>query len=359
MARRRRLDAPSAEEMAKIAEGFAAEPATGKRPTGLGMNVPPIAQVAGEAAAQSATEVTEARIKAAKFEGDARRYQDASAAGLLAINLPLDSIETEHLSRDRLVADDEEMAELRYSILAHGMRMPIEVLELDGEEGRYGLISGWRRLTAVRALSLETGKPEFGQIAAMVRTPKDASDAYVSMVEENEIRADLSQYERGRIAVIATGQGAFRDVEGAVDALFVAGSKAKRSKIRSFAMIFAELGDLLRFPTEMSERAGLRLAGALKAGKVHHFRNVLAESAAESFEQEWKLLEEPLKDHEADLQQRVDRCPLYSPPCGQRNGQRSYGAYPIFAGERVGFACETFVAFNLAYPAMSAVYARL
>lgn len=310
MAKRRRLNAPSAEELAKIAEGFAAEPASGKRRAGLGPNVPPIAQVAGEAAEASAAEVTEARVKAAKFESDARKYVEATEGGLLAINIPLDAIAVDHLSRDRMTADDVEMAELRHSIQVHGLRMPIEVLELENDEGpAYGLISGWRRLSAMRALAVETGEGAFDRIAALVRRPKEASDAYVSMVEENEIRADLSHYERGRIAVVATAQGAFETIEVAVDELFAAGSKAKRSKIRSFSFIFEELGDLLAYPTQMSERAGLRLAAALKAGKGHHFRNVLSDSGAENFDQEWKLIEGPLKDHEADSKQKSRKEP--------------------------------------------------
>ncbi|OUS06250.1 hypothetical protein A9Q96_09695 [Rhodobacterales bacterium 52_120_T64] len=294
MARRRRLNAPSAEDLAKIADGFAAEQTTGKRPAGLGPTAP-IARVASDAAGVS----TEERIKAAKYDA-------AKEHGLLALNIPLDSITVDHLSRDRMRADDDEMNELRHSILAHGLRMPIEVLELSDADGpKYGLISGWRRLAALRALDLETGKPEFAQVAALVRKPKDASDAYISMVEENEIRADLSQFERGRIAVISAGQGAFASVEEAVDALFAAGSKAKRSKIRSFALIFEELGDLLAFPTHMSERAGLRLAAALKAGKGHNFRNVLANNIAESFEAEWKLLDGLLVDHESGFKVKI------------------------------------------------------
>ena len=314
MAKRRRLNAPSEEELAKIAEGFAAEPEGEKRRAGLGPSVPPIARVAGEAATASAAEVTEARVKAAKYESDARKYAEATESGLLAVNLPLDAIAVDHLSRDRMQADDAEMAELRHSIQAHGLRMPIEVLELDTDEGpKYGLISGWRRLSAMRTLAAETGQEAFTKVAALIRKPRDASDAYVSMVEENEIRADLSHYERGRIAVVAAGQGAFDTIEAAVDVLFAAGSKAKRSKIRSFSFIFEELGDLLAFPTQMSERAGLRLAAALKAGQGHVFRNALADSSAESFEAEWKRIEGPLKAHEASQKQRATKPPAAKP----------------------------------------------
>ena len=289
MAKRRRLNAPTAEELAKITEGFAAKPDI-KRPSALGVNVPPIARVAGEAAALSGAEAA-----------DARRYQAAKEAGLLAQKIPLSHIETEHLSRDRVHVDEAEMAELKHSILAHGLRMPIEVLPLESDNGTssYGLISGWRRVAALRALAKETGREEFASIPALIRAPKEASDAYISMVEENEIRTDLSHFERGRIAVISAKQGAFESVEEAVNALFAAGSKAKRSKIRSFALIFEALGDLLQFPTRLSERAGLRLAAALKEDQIPALRAALAQSSGVSFEHEWRVMENVLKDYEA------------------------------------------------------------
>ena len=53
----------------------------------------------------------------------------------------------------------------------------------------YGLISGWRRLTALQALHAETGEARFATVQALVRRPETAADAYVTMVEENEIRA--------------------------------------------------------------------------------------------------------------------------------------------------------------------------
>ncbi|WP_311199555.1 hypothetical protein [Phaeobacter inhibens] len=51
-----------------------------------------------------------------------------------------------------------------------------------------------------------------------------------------------------------------------MDALFGAASKAKRSKVRSFAAVHEGLGDLLRYPNALSEKAGLKLAAALRSG---------------------------------------------------------------------------------------------
>ena len=103
---------------------------------------PPIATVAGEAAALSAAEDITAELATAREEGR------------LAVRLPLDAIEPGHFARDRIAVDDEEMTALKASLAAHGQRMPIDVIA--GADGRYGLISGWRRLSALKALKADT-----------------------------------------------------------------------------------------------------------------------------------------------------------------------------------------------------------
>lgn len=106
--------------------------------------------------------------------------------------------------------------------------------------------------------------------------------AFAAMIEENEIRSSLSHFERGRIAVIAAQQGAFANVEASVEALFQQASKAKRSKIRSFALIFEELGDMLAFPEALREKDGLRLATGLRDGAERALREALAAETPET-----------------------------------------------------------------------------
>jgi len=292
MARRRRLEAPSADELKTIEEGFARET----------RSIPPIARVAGEAAATGSSLDPLARSETARDQADAERYRKALAEGLVVTEIGINDILADELSRDRVGENPEEMEELRRSILAHGVRLPIEVFErLDPEDGapRFGLISGWRRLSAVRAIYAETGKPAWERIRALVRRPENAGSAYVAMVEENEIRSDLSHYERGRIAVMATGAGAFPSVEAAVNALFESGSKAKRSKIRSFADLHEELGDLLNFPTQLTERRGLRIVAGLRAGFAHEIRAALSAGQGVTAEAEWQVLDEVLTRLEA------------------------------------------------------------
>lgn len=209
---------------------------------------PPIADMAGAAAATAAMEEMAATLHAAR-EG-----------GRLVLSLPLDQVEAGYLVRDRIASDPEEMAALVESLRARGQQTPIEVAPLGPD--RYGLISGWRRLSALRQLAAED--PAFGSVLALLRKPDQASDAYVAMVEENEIRVGLSFYERARIAERAVAAGVYPDDRAALRALFAAASRAKRSKIGSFLTIVRALDGALRFPEAIGERLGLQLAQALE-----------------------------------------------------------------------------------------------
>lgn len=298
MAKRRRLEAPSAERLAEMEQGFARE----TTPTGPLGPLPPIAAQAGDAALAHNAQSGEARAEAARTQTDADHWRRALSEGLVVQTVPTDGIVTEELMRDRMHIDAAEMEELKNSIEAHGLRLPIELFELDQKKPgeTYGLLSGWRRLHATRALFAETGDVKYATINAFIRRIGTPANAYVAMVEENEIRADLSQYERGRIAVLAAEHGAFPSVEAAVDELFHAGSKAKRSKIRSFAELHRELGDVLAFPAALNERQGLRLMAAIRAGGADALRQALT-PMAQNPEAEWAMLEPVLDRTEASL----------------------------------------------------------
>ncbi len=290
MARRKKLEAPSAEDMTRIEDEFRRE--TTMRPS-LGGGAP-IAQVAGEAAREMQTASAEIRAGQARIAAEAGELRSARAAGLLMTELHLDEIDADAMVRDRIDLDEDEMSELRQSIASSGLRLPIEVFELSDaqtDDVQYALISGYRRYMAVRALRDLTGSDSYLTIRAIVRPRAEADSAFVSMVEENEVRAQLTPFERGRIAVISAQQGAFVSVEDAVDRLYATASKSKRSKIRSFAVVFQELGDMLTFPEALTEKRGLRLAQALRGGADSALRDVLARRVPENAEQEWATVE--------------------------------------------------------------------
>jgi ParB family chromosome partitioning protein len=282
MAKRRKLEAPSAAEIDKIEEEFRRE--TPARSLGA-----PIAQVAAEAAGSFEPGTPEQR----RDEAQAAAYRVAEEQGRVILKIELDQIEPMSMQRDRTVLDKDALEELEYSINLHGVRLPVEVYEIKGARGgkRYGLLSGYRRVIAQQNLFARSGNEKLARINAVVRDPDQMGGAFVAMVEENEIRQDLSHYERGRISAIAAQQGAFHNTEEAVAEMFAAASKAKRSKIRSFAMIFEELGDVLQFPEGLREKDGLRLAQGLRAGAEARLREVLGTGQGRDAKSEWALIE--------------------------------------------------------------------
>ena len=237
-------------------------------PNGVATHAPrraPVADMAGAAATQAALDELTDAMQAARREGR------------LIQTVPLEAIAESHLVRDRMALDEAEMAALVASIRARGQQTPVELVALDG--GRFGLLSGWRRLAALRQLQAETGEDRFATVNAIVRAPEGASEAYLAMVEENEIRADLSFYERARIAAEAARIGVFAGAAEAVKALFANAPAPKRSKILSFVTLYDALGEDLRFGQAIPEHLGLavvaalrgdaKLAGRLKAALRH------------------------------------------------------------------------------------------
>lgn len=244
----------------------------------MGLGAPPIARVVAETSASAALDdMTEA-------------WTEARDSGRLVQSLPLEAIDENWLVRDRLSLDNEEMADLVASIRERGQQVPIEVVALEG--GRFGLISGWRRLRALKVLQSEPGNRHPAVVLALLRRPAGAAEAYRAMIEENEIRANLSYYERARIALRAAEAGAFEDARAAVTALFAAGSRAKRSKIGSFLTLVEALDDKLRFAAAIPERLGLQLAKALEEDGTFRtrLRDRLRKAEIESAEQELALL---------------------------------------------------------------------
>ena len=236
----------------KSMPGSATDPATGPA-SGPGFSAPPIAQVAGEAATRAALDEVSGVL------------HDARAQGRLIEALPLETIEAHYLVRDRLVQDDDEMATLMASLKARGQQTPIEVTALSASDHApaYGLITGWRRLNALRRLYEDTNEARFATVKALVVDPASAQDAYVAMVEENEIRVNLSLFERANIARRAAEEGIYPTARHAVLGLFESASRSKRSKILSFVSLVAALDSILRFPTAIPEKLGLGLAKAL------------------------------------------------------------------------------------------------
>ena len=270
MAKRKRLELPTEAETGLLETKSAFS----------GLSRMPIAEVAGDTAARAALdEVTQA-------------LSTAEAEGRMVRRIAIDKIDLHHLNRDRMVLDESEMEALRASITARGQQTPVEVLSLSSH--RFGLISGLRRLEALKSL----GQTE---VLAFVRNPESAGASYVAMVEENEIRAALSFYERANIAVQAVGAGVYPTPQMAVKALFASVSSAKRSKILRFVVLRQTIGKALSFPAAIPEKLGLALANAIEADKTVATRisDALRKTPPADAAAERRVLERALKSPKA------------------------------------------------------------
>lgn len=245
--------------------------------------IPPVARIAAETATQAALE---------ELASELRQARDS---GRMVLDLPLSSVKATHLQRDRMHMDPDEMASLKASIRNRGQQMPIEVVALS--EGHYGLISGARRLAALTALMGETGDSRFAFVKALLRPFDAAPEAYLAMVEENEIRADLSFYERGRLAHEAARLGIFDSPAAAVKMLFQHAPAPKRSKILSFVALHEALGDALRFPEAIPEKLGLAMVKAMQTDPdlMRRMRDGLEKSKPDNASVERDLLETALR----------------------------------------------------------------
>lgn len=195
------IDATSVEQMREGAERSAAR----RRDGALG-KAPPIGKVAGEAAQSLEGELLRLRKENTGLKGGSEAWRAAQDEGRVIEMIALDDIQAHALSRDRrsIDLDGEAFGELKESIRTRGQQTPIEISGRVAIHGKHKLISGYRRLSALKALFEETGDPAFSKVRALIARPRATVDEMVAMVEENEIRQDISFYERG--AFVASRQ---------------------------------------------------------------------------------------------------------------------------------------------------------
>lgn len=177
-------------------------------------------------------------------------------------HIPLTDIHPNALPRDRTREDPEADHELMQSICIDGLRQPIEVWELstpmpDGQ--RYGLISGFRRLAACTTLEKDT-------IPALLRTPESIPKAVTAMVAENEIRSQISPWEKVRLILQCLGEGIFDTPDAAISTLFPLSSRQKTARLRGLVPVVQCFDGLLNAPERLTTRRLDQLTSAMNAG---------------------------------------------------------------------------------------------
>ncbi len=210
------------------------------------------------------------------------------------MRIPIDQIDPLAIPRDRSILDTAAMTELRASIARSGLRQPVEVF---ATQTGYGLISGYRRLQATRELHQATGQAKYAEIDAILRSPQDQKAALASMVEENDIRADLSPWERAAIATAAHQTGIFETLDAALIGLYPHAHRQKRAKLRAIAEVVEALGDSLTDPEDYSETRLLRLSAVLRMGWFELLSAALTQGAGDA-QSQWVRLQPLLSEAE-------------------------------------------------------------
>lgn len=185
--------------------------------------------------------------------------------GLITDLIPVESIDTTKLIRDRSRRLDPELDDLKASIQSIGLSNPIRVEQVG--DGRYELVQGWRRLSAYRALLAETGDAQYARIpAGLMARGESLEDLYRRMVDENMVRKDISWAEMAMLARSYAEDPAVDcpDLDTAVNVLFATASPQKRSYIRRFAVLMRMMEKVLEHPEAIPRALGLDVAHRLE-----------------------------------------------------------------------------------------------
>ena len=207
------------------------------------------------------------------------------------IHIPLTAIAMDALPRDRSTLDAAALAELQASVSRDGLRQPIEVWQLTTPSGGhdYGLISGLRRLTVHHNLN-RLRPTAFATIPAFLRSPASVADAMAAMVAENEIRSDLSPWDKGRMLVQAVEEGIFDTIEAAAQALHPTTTRQRRFVFRTYAAVVDELQGQITTPELLNHSQLTRLASALRGGLIDLIHQIFKEARGQTLDHQWQAL---------------------------------------------------------------------
>lgn len=216
--------------------------------------------------------------------------------------LPLETIDAEALPRDRFTLDEEALATLQRSILTEGLRQPIEVFPLAGRPPcDWGLISGLRRLTVFRNLARIRGNGDYASIPVVVRTPETIPEAMAAMVTENEVRAEITPWEKATLILESVRLDYFPTPDAALLTLYPYISPTARSRLRAVAGVVEALGDIMLGGPTYSLRQLLRISGALRLGFGPLIEVALREHHEKTPAAQWELIQNILIEAEESL----------------------------------------------------------
>lgn len=197
--------------------------------------------------------------------------------------IPMQLIAAHAFLRDRTAPDPEALAELRHSILTDGLRQPIELVELSEplDGCTYALVSGMRRLTAMREIARLKGQEDTATIPAFLRAPQTMVQILRDIAAENEQHAPVSIYEKGRFLVQAVQEGYVDTLDSAISQLFPGTQRAKTYRLRAAAEVAEALEGRLSTPEALTQNQIEQLATALRKGFGDLLEQVLKQHPAQ------------------------------------------------------------------------------
>lgn len=192
-------------------------------------------------------------------------------------HIPLAQIAADAFLRDRTAPDPAAQADLLHSIMADGLRQPIELVELSEpfDGCTYALVSGMRRLTALREIARMNGTTDTATAPATLRAPTTMAAILRDIASENEQRAQVSMFEKGRFLNAAVDQGHLPNLDAAIAQLFPGQNRNKTFRLRSAAEVAQALDGQLATPEALSQAQIEALATALRRGMAEIIDEVL------------------------------------------------------------------------------------
>ncbi len=237
------------------------------------------------------------------------------------IDIAVQLIEKEALPRDRSQTDEEDDHQLYMSILLDGLRQPIEVWD-KGDGTGYGLIAGHRRLTVYQALAKDSDR--YAKIPAFIREVDTLPNAMAEMIAENEIRANVSPWDRARIIVEACNTRIFETPDAAIAALHRRASDVKKRRLRATVMVVETFLETFPDPHSLSERKLLRLGALIRAGLADMALETIRRHSPKTTDQIWQLIAPIIDESEQVL---ADAPRLKRPPAPKRMVQAHSGIH--------------------------------
>lgn len=207
----------------------------------------------------------QASLQAEHVATRAKAYDEARAQGRVLLALDPKKVRpTEFQNRHELslLEADPKFAELKASLRAHGQETPIRVRPVRGAlPFEFEIVSGHRRHAACLLLDreLEAGFPV---LAIADARATETRDLVLKMYRENEERADLSAYEKGRMFArwLEAGLYASQREIGAAVGLGESGVAKYLAVAKLPPAVLAVFGDV----RQISMRWGSTLSQALK-----------------------------------------------------------------------------------------------